>query len=121
LSSRNLHLSTDDRGAALTLFAGLAEVAEAVERGEGSALALEAIARAPIEAHPGARLEYATLASQADAAPLRGLDTPAFLAVAARVGSTRLIDNVHIDSAGDRWIPDLGSRLGGPSMLYEEG
>lgn len=121
LSSRNTRLSGEDRRAALALFAGLEAVAEAVEGGEGSAAALEAIARAPIATEPRAALEYVTLASQADATPLRGLDAPAFLAVAARVGATRLIDNVHIDSAGDRWVADLGIRLNGPSILYEEG
>jgi pantoate--beta-alanine ligase len=121
LSSRNTRLSRQDRGAALALFAGLEAVAEAVEGGEGAAAALEAIARAPIAAEPRANIEYVTLASQAEATPLRGLDAPAFLAVTARVGTTRLIDNVHIDSAGDRWVADLGIRLDGPSILYEEG
>ncbi len=120
LSSRNALLGPADRRAALSLCAGLEAAADAVERGEGSAAALERIARRPIAAEPGADLEYATLASQSDAAPLRGLDEPSFLAVAARVGRVRLIDNVHIDSAGDRWVPDLGSRLDGPSILYEE-
>jgi pantoate--beta-alanine ligase len=121
LSSRNTRLSGEDHRAALALFAGLEAVADAVEGGEGSAAALEAIAGAPIAAEPRAGVEYVTLASQADATPLRGLDAPAFLAVAARLGTTRLIDNLHIDSAGDRWLPDLGIRLNGPSILYEEG
>ena len=121
LSSRNTRLSREERRAALTLFAGLEAAAEAVDRGEGSATVLETLARSPIVAEPGAAFEYATLAAQEDAAPLRGLDAPAFLAVAARVGATRLIDNVHIDSAGDRWVTDLGTRLDGPSILYGEG
>ena len=121
LSSRNAYLSDEEREAALTLSAGLEAVAAVVAEGEGSAAVLEALARGAVDAEPRARLEYATLASQADAAPRRGLDTPAFLAVAARVGGTRLIDNVHIDSAGDRWVTDLGVRLEGPSILYEEG
>lgn len=121
LSSRNAYLSDEEREAALTLSAGLEAVAAVVAEGEGSAAVLEALARGAVDAEPRARLEYATLASQADAAPRRGLDTPAFLAVAARVGETRLIDNVHIDSAGDHWVTDLGVRLEGPSILYEEG
>ncbi len=120
LSSRNIRLSAAERLAALSLFAGLEAVVEAVDRGVGDASALEAAARTPIVAESGATLEYATLASQEDAAPMRGLDAPAFLAVAASVGRTRLIDNVHIDSAGDVWVADLGSRLDGPSILYEE-
>ena len=121
LSSRNTYLSQEDRDAALSLSTGLESVAEAVAGGEGRAAVLEALARAPIEAKPGARLDYATLASQAEAAPMSGLDAPAFLAVAARVGRTRLIDNIYIDSAGDRWVTDLGSRLDSASILYKEG
>ena len=120
LSSRNTRLSPAERVVARSLFAGLEAVAEAVDRGEGSASTLQALASAPIVAESGATLEYATLASQKAAAPMHGLDAPAFLAVAARVGRTRLIDNVHIDSAGDVWVADLGSRLDGPSILYQE-
>ena len=76
LSSRNIRLSAAERLAALSLFAGLGAVADAVDRGEGSASALEALARVPIVAESGATFEYATLASQQDAAPLRGLDAP---------------------------------------------
>jgi pantoate--beta-alanine ligase len=120
LSSRNTRLSAAERRSALALVTGIEAVAEAVDRGEGSGAVLEAVAADPIVAEPGVTFEYATLAAQRDASPLRGLDEPAFLAVAARVGRTRLIDNVHIDSAGDRWAPDLGWRLDEPSILYGE-
>lgn len=120
LSSRNTRLTQSERMAALSLVTGLEAVADAVDRGEGSGAALEALASGPMVAEPGVTFEYATLAAQGDASPLRGLDEPAFLAVAARVGRTRLIDNVHIDSAGDRWVPDLGRRLDRPSILYGE-
>lgn len=120
LSSRNVRLTETERRSALVLSRGLEAVADATERGEGSGAALEALARAPIVAEPGATFEYATLAAQRDAVPLRGLDEPAFLAVAGRIGRTRLIDNIHIDSTGARWAPDRGWRLDGPSILYGE-
>ncbi len=65
-------------------------------------------------------LDYATLADQDTAAPVASLERPAFLAVAARVGSTRLLDNIHIDQYEDGWLPDLGTRLREPSILYRE-
>lgn len=120
LSSRNTYLDAEQRIAARSLSAGIAAVAEAVEKGERSGDILERIAAASVIAEPGIDLDYATLADQETAAPLTDLDRPAFLAVAARVGRTRLLDNVHIDRDGNGWAPDRGIRLSGPSILYGE-
>ncbi len=118
LSSRNIYLSEAERSAALSLSAGLAVAAAAVEEGQTEAATLEEIAGAVVDAEPGAHLEYVTLASQADASALPTLEVPAFLAVAARVGATRLLDTVHIDRVDGSWVPDLGARLDRPSILY---
>jgi len=120
LSSRNIYLSEAERSAALSLSAGLAVAAAAVEEGQTEAATLEEIAGAVVNAEPGAHLEYVTLASQADASALPTLEVPAFLAVAARVGATRLMDTVHIDRVDGSWVPDLGARLDSPSILYGE-
>ena len=120
LSSRNIYLSEAERSAALSLSAGLAVAAAAVEEGQTEAATLEEIAGAVVDAEPGAHLEYVTLASQADASALATLEVPAFLAVAARVGATRLMDTVHIDRVDGSWVPDLGARLDSPSILYGE-
>ena len=120
LSSRNIYLSEAERSAALSLSAGLAVAAAAVEEGQTEAATLEEIAGAVVDAEPGAHLEYVTLASQADASALTTLEVPAFLAVAARVGATRLMDTVHIDRVDGSWVPDLGARLDRPSILYGE-
>jgi pantoate--beta-alanine ligase len=120
LSSRNIYLSEAERSAALSLSAGLAVAAAAVEEGQTEAATLEEIAGAVVDAEPGAHLEYVTLASQADASALTTLEVPAFLAVAARVGATRLMDTVHIDRVDGSWVPDLGARLDSPSILYGE-
>jgi pantoate--beta-alanine ligase len=118
LSSRNTYLDAGQRVAALSLSAGMAAVVEAVTGGERSGAALEAIAAAPVNAAGGIDLDYATLADQETALPISELDRPAFLAVAGRVGGTRLIDNVHIDRVHDVWVPDPGIRLESPSILY---
>jgi len=114
LSSRNVRLA--DRSAALGLSAGLFSAADAVEVGERSASALEGIVIGSIT-RSGAVPDYATLADAATARPIEGLDRPAFLAAAARVGDVRLIDNVFLWPDG---TADRGSRLEGRSVLYEE-
>ena len=62
--------------------------AAAVTAGERLARELEGIASTVVNEEPGIDLEYATLADRDTAAPAVALNQPAFLAVAARVGST---------------------------------
>jgi pantoate--beta-alanine ligase len=105
MSSRNVFLSGDERIEALALSRGLMRAADAVEAGERNAIAIEEIARSDMTGlHP----EYVELAGQERAERLDTLDRPAFLAVAARVGVTRLIDNVAFDRIGDRFVADRG-------------
>jgi len=120
LSSRNTYLDPEQRIAARSLSAGMAAAAEAIRDGERSGAVLERVAAAPVHAQPGIDLDYASLADQETAAHLAELDRPAFLAIAARVGRTRLLDNIHIDPDGGGWVPDVGIRLEGPSILYRE-
>jgi len=120
LSSRNTYLDSDERTAARAISRGMVAVAEAIIEGERSATELERIAAAPVNDEPGIDLDYATLADQDTAMALTDLDQPAFLAVAARVGRTRLLDNVHIDRIDGGWVPDVGFGLDEPSILYGE-
>ena len=91
LSSRNVFLSAADRERALTLsralFAGVAAA-------PGGADAVVKVATSVLDAAPAVRLDYLAL-RDADLAPApeRGA---ARLLVAARVGATRLIDNVAV-------------------------
>lgn len=113
LSSRNVFLGEEDREAALGLSRGLFAAAEAVRAGERSGAVLEHLVVDAVAA-AGAELEYATLADAFSAAPLDTLDREAFLAVAARVGDVRLIDNVVLWPDGST---DTGVVLDGPSIL----
>ena len=115
LSSRNVFI--EDRTAALGLSRGLFAAADAVTAGERRGAELEGVVARTVAA-AGCDLDYATLADAATAEELFLLDRPAFLAVAARVGEVRLIDNVFLYPNG---TADLGTRLDLPSVLYEHG
>ncbi|MFI5840787.1 pantoate--beta-alanine ligase [Catenuloplanes sp. NPDC051500] len=94
LSSRNRYLSAAERSAALALSAGLRAAAEAAAAGSSVADAL-AVAHAKITNEPGVRLDYLVLlAPDLGPAPEHG---PARLLVAAKAGTTRLIDNIPIE------------------------
>ncbi|WP_033343558.1 pantoate--beta-alanine ligase [Catenuloplanes japonicus] len=94
LSSRNRYLSADERVAALALSAGLRAASEAAAAGSSASDAL-AVAHAKITNEPGVRLDYLVLlAPDLGPAPEHG---PARLLVAARTGTTRLIDNIPIE------------------------
>jgi pantoate--beta-alanine ligase len=120
LSSRNIYLDPAERTAARSINRGIAAVADAVLAGERSGGELERIAAEPVNDEPGIDLDYATFVDQDTASSLSDLNRPAFLAVAARVGRTRLLDNVHIDQIDSGWVPDVGVRLDEPSILYRE-
>jgi pantoate--beta-alanine ligase len=103
LSSRNVFLDAGERRRALGLSRGLFAAADAVESGVRDGSAIESIAH---DLMSEVDVEYVELAAQDDAAHLPQLDRPAFLAVAARVGATRLIDNVAFDSPA--FVADRG-------------
>ncbi|MBA2337421.1 MAG: pantoate--beta-alanine ligase [Acidimicrobiia bacterium] len=121
LSSRNVCLSAGDRIAAAGLCRGLMAAADAAEAGERHGPALEALVRAALMAKPGVHVDYVELASADRVERLVELDRPAFLAVAARVGAVRLIDNIHLDPVGNtadgKFVADRGVRLDRASVM----
>ncbi len=91
LSSRNRYLDAEERQLALTLSRALRAGQESARSGPEAVL--EA-GRSVLSAAPGVEVEYLTLAApDLDGTPASG---PARLLVAARIGSTRLIDNTAI-------------------------
>ena len=116
LSSRNVFLNEEERRQALQLSRGLMAAVEACESGVRDADALEGIVR---EIVTGSEIDYVTLADARTASRLPVLDRDAFLAIAARVGATRLIDNISIALHPDgAFVADRGIRLDKPSILY---
>ena len=93
LSSRNSYLSAEERGRALGLHRALRAAQERVALGERDAAAVLAAARAELDAS-GLDPEYLELRSAEDLSPVERVNGSTLLAVAARVGGARLIDNV---------------------------
>ncbi|MHB8767296.1 MAG: pantoate--beta-alanine ligase [Deferrisomatales bacterium] len=91
-SSRNAYLAPADRGAALGLSRALARAEELVGVGETAAAAVEAAARETMEA-AGARVDYAEVRHPETLERVDRVAPRAVLALAAFVGTTRLIDN----------------------------
>jgi pantoate--beta-alanine ligase len=108
LSSRNAYLSPGDRAAAPALHRALANAVKQIEAGERDAARVTASIRAAVASEPRITLEYAELRNAHDLTPVTTLDGSMLLAVAAHVGSTRLIDNVHLRVDGDGVDADLG-------------
>ncbi len=93
LSSRNTYLSGSDRGAAGSLNHALTAGAAAAGGGAGAVLAA---ARSVLAAQPALSVDYLALVDDESWADADRTTCAARLLVAARVGSTRLIDNVPI-------------------------
>lgn len=96
MSSRNKYLDPDQRQRARSIPRGLERAAILYRDGERTAAALcGAVAREIAAA--GGEVDYVELVSRADLEPAERAEGPVLLAVAARFGGTRLIDNVFLD------------------------
>lgn len=112
MSSRNAYLSSDERKAATVLYRALGAAAAAVVGGERDPAAVVAGIEATVAGEPRVDLEYAEVHRAHDLQPVDhrdGLDGEVLVAVAARVGAARLIDNVTLTIAGTDVTADLGA------------
>jgi len=94
MSSRNAYLGAEERQRALALSAALAEARKAIESGERSAAAVADMLRRRLQAARGVELQYVAVVDPDTLADLDRIGGQALVAVAAKVGATRLIDNV---------------------------
>ena len=97
LSSRNAFLSPAERQEALALSRGLKAAAAAWRAGERSATALEALVRESVDAVPAVRAEYIAVVEPERLRPVTVAPAGTIVALAARVGTTRLIDNIILE------------------------
>jgi pantoate--beta-alanine ligase len=99
LSSRNVRLQGADRERALALSRALQAAERAAATGERDAAAVRDAALRAMQPF-GVEPEYLALVSPETLAPVASLDGDVLVAVAARVGGTRLIDNTLIHPNG---------------------
>jgi pantoate--beta-alanine ligase len=94
LSSRNRYLSLRQRLAAPTLYRTLTDCAAKIKAGVPLAAALDAGRKAIAEA--GLELDYFEARNAETLEPLSAAGEPIRLLIAARLGMTRLIDNIGL-------------------------
>lgn len=96
LSSRNVYLSPDERRRALALFRSLKLAATLHSAGERSSAAIRRKMLAAIADGGGVEVEYIAFLRDGTMVETPTIDGPTTVAIAARVGRTRLIDNYCI-------------------------
>ena len=96
LSSRNLYLSADERRSARALPRALSDAALAILSGTPVEQAVER-AKAQLTSAGFGPIDYVELRDSETLMPAKDLERPARLLAAARIGRTRLIDNVPVE------------------------
>jgi len=95
LSSRNAYLSSADRRQAVALARGLGAVRRLLREGERSGARLRAAVRRVWREYPAVREDYVAVVDAHTLRPLQVVRGRVLVAVAARVGPARLIDNLE--------------------------
>jgi pantoate--beta-alanine ligase len=98
LSSRNAYLSPEERRRATALSGGLRAGLDAWLAGERDPAKIEAAALAVLDDTPGIDTQYVALVEPEGFEPSRTAEAGHVLAVAARVGPARLIDNLVLEA-----------------------
>jgi pantoate--beta-alanine ligase len=94
MSSRNAYLSPEERAAAPVLYRALQRAEQAYAAGERDTAALLALVTETIASEPPARLQYAEARDADTLEPVARADRPIVIALAAYLGTARLIDNI---------------------------
>lgn len=100
MSSRNAYLTADQRRQALSLSAALNEAASAILSGQREVPSLTAMMRRRIEAAGPCEIDYVEIVDALDLSPKTRAEGHCLLAVAVRIGPSRLIDNITVDVPG---------------------
>jgi pantoate--beta-alanine ligase len=107
MSSRNAYLNPKERRAAKILFRALDGARASISRGERDALRITAAMRDTLRTEPLAELDYAELVDAETLEPVTRLRGVCLALLAARIGATRLIDNLLIEERDGAFVTTL--------------
>lgn len=99
MSSRNARLSAAERETARGIYAALLEARRMVEGGRRDTEAVRQLVRERLTALPASRVDYVEIVDWDTFEPVREVTERSLIAVAVKVGATRLIDNIMPFSA----------------------
>ncbi|QTA88158.1 Pantothenate synthetase [Desulfonema magnum] len=102
MSSRNSYLTPDQRVSALSLYASLKKAQTLLENGITDAAEIIRAASELITSHPGTAIDYITICDPETLADMETISKPALMALAVKVGKTRVIDNMILDIPGSQ-------------------
>ncbi len=98
MSSRNVYLTPEQRKAATVLYRALEQARKLVEAGERKSKTIIKEMRNIIESEPLARIDYVAVTDFVELSEVKTLKGKCLIAVAAFFGTTRLIDNVIVET-----------------------
>jgi pantoate--beta-alanine ligase len=96
MSSRNAYLRPEDRRRAAVLNLALQAAQTAYTDGTTEAAAIEQRMRLELDTEPDVFVEYIAVAEPGTLAPVSTVEKGSVVAIAARLGGTRLIDNITL-------------------------
>ncbi|MHB1394449.1 MAG: pantoate--beta-alanine ligase [Clostridia bacterium] len=97
MSSRNIHLNHEERNAALILYRSLLRAKELLAEGMTCPSKLRQSIVGFIEDEPLASIDYVEIVNAASFEPVSLLKGDILVALAVRIGKTRLIDNIRLE------------------------
>jgi len=96
MSSRNEYMSSEERAAASSIYAGMCEAKRLLRRGETSVAKLKEVVRGIIE-WAGGKIQYVEIVSKGDLTPITGkIKKKTVILLACFFGNTRLIDHLEL-------------------------
>lgn len=107
MSSRNAYLNPAERRAATILFRALDTARASILRGERDALRVVSLMRDTLRTEPLASQDYVELVDEDTLEPVTRLRGKCLALLAARVGSTHLIDNLLIEERDGAFVATL--------------
>ena len=97
VSSRNVNLTSKEREVAPTLYKALTKAKEEIEKGEKDAGKIKNLIEEEINKEPLFELEYVEIVDRTELEEVSTIEGKILIALAARLGEVRLIDNVSLE------------------------